>query len=126
VVSPLWRVTFLSSAKKAAPDSLPCGFPSIVTALLLLIAALNYSASIAGRFDYELHPCSSPFEPAKLFKFVPDKFIASLLNKTQSAAHGRLPLCLQCSANLKGRVNQKTRIGPMPLFIQPIAMVLLS
>jgi len=45
-------------------------------------ASVKSLTSLPGRFDYEIHPCISPFGPAELFKFVPHKFIASLLNKT--------------------------------------------
>jgi len=99
-------------SKEMPPQTVcPAGARALSLRCWLLIAVFSIFTLLPGRFDYELHPCNSPFGPAKLFKFVPDKFIASLLNKTQSAVRGRLPLCWQYSANLKGRVDQNQRLS---------------
>lgn len=58
---------------------------------------------LPGRLDYELHPCNSPSGPAKLFKFDPIKFIASMLISPKFAIPGKYTLQYsQYSANRMG------------------------
>jgi hypothetical protein len=86
--------------------SLPCGCPNITDASLSA-----YSQALRAQLRYRVVLIRIP--RLCLLSRSTSCIHAVVLNKTQSAVHGGLPLCWQCSANLRGgwvkREDQKKK-----------------
>jgi len=77
----------------------------------------NSITSLPGRFDYELHPCNSPFGPAKLFKFVPDKFSRVPAQQNSICRPWQIAPLLAILGKLKEGSRSKSKTFDLPGFV---------